>query len=62
MLYCGVNTQCAKEELTMNTERVIEIKQSKRRIEAAGADLSGSTFTDVSLSGATFTDAIFQAR
>ena len=30
--------------------------QTKRRIEAAGADLSGSSFTDVNLSGATFTD------
>lgn len=40
----------------MNPERVIEIKQGNRRIEAAGVDLTGSTFTDVSLSRAMFTD------
>jgi len=40
----------------MDSEETIKIHGTKRRVEAAGADLSGSSFTDVNLSGATFTD------
>jgi uncharacterized protein YjbI with pentapeptide repeats len=39
----------------------IEIKHTKRRIEAEDADLSGSSFVDVKLSGATFRDVNFSA-
>jgi len=33
-----------------------ELKQTRQRIEATNADLSGSTFTDVNLTGAAFND------
>jgi uncharacterized protein YjbI with pentapeptide repeats len=36
----------------MGTEQAIKLERIKRRVEAADADLSGSTFTDVNLAGA----------
>jgi uncharacterized protein YjbI with pentapeptide repeats len=40
----------------VNTEHTLKIERTKQRVEAADADMSGSTFTDVSLSGAKFND------
>jgi uncharacterized protein YjbI with pentapeptide repeats len=42
------------ERLTMKTEQTLKLAQIKQRIEAGDADMSGSTFTDVSLSAAKF--------
>jgi uncharacterized protein YjbI with pentapeptide repeats len=40
----------------MGAEQAIKLERIKRRVEAADADLSGSTFTDVNLAGAAFDD------
>jgi uncharacterized protein YjbI with pentapeptide repeats len=40
----------------MNTESSLSLKSVKQRIDAADADMSGSTFKGVSLANATFQD------
>jgi uncharacterized protein YjbI with pentapeptide repeats len=40
----------------MDTQLAIQLERIKQRVEANGADISGSTFTDVNLAQSTFTD------
>jgi uncharacterized protein YjbI with pentapeptide repeats len=40
----------------MNTEHGLKLQHMKQRVEAMDADMSGSTFTNVSLAGAHFKD------
>ena len=40
----------------MGSQETVNFKDTKCRIEAETADLSGSSFTDVNLSGSTFKD------
>ena len=45
--------------MRMGVEETIEVNGAKRLVKAEGADLSGSSFTDVNLSGASFKNMNF---
>jgi uncharacterized protein YjbI with pentapeptide repeats len=47
------------EGIKMDLEETIELNDTKRLVKAEGADLSGSSFTDVNLSGASFKNVHF---
>jgi uncharacterized protein YjbI with pentapeptide repeats len=44
--------RAARKGLGMQTQETIEVSGTKTQVKAEGADLSGSSFTDVNLSGA----------